>query len=66
MVGTKRYEEKHGPSLHDLLLLLPATSSDALSNISTNEREDSSTESFQQLVIRPLPTHIVLSECQGW
>jgi 8-oxo-dGTP diphosphatase len=30
------------------------------------EREDSSTGSFRQLVIRPLPIHIVLSECRAW
>ena len=30
------------------------------------ESEDSSSESFRQLVIRPLPSHIELSECQGW
>jgi hypothetical protein len=30
------------------------------------ESEDSSAESFRQLVIRPLPSHIVLRECQGW
>lgn len=28
--------------------------------------EDSPAESFQQLVIRSLPSRIVLSECQGW
>lgn len=30
------------------------------------DNEDYPTESFRRLVIRSLPTHIVLSECQGW
>jgi 8-oxo-dGTP diphosphatase len=30
------------------------------------ENETSPTESFQQLIIRPLSPHIILSQCQGW
>jgi 8-oxo-dGTP diphosphatase len=32
----------------------------------TYESEDVSAEASRQLIIRPLPSQIVLSECQGW